>query len=207
MPRVEHRPSKPTAPGHQFCTGACGHPAMAKRSPVRRQQRMRQTPAARPGAEVSNTRQGGGVHHHQGAAPSATTSCRHCANGRAWRWVSSEGRQCGGGKHGRAGGDGAVAWRQRSADVAAFDLLRAAAVDQAINALGVDFLRELAAVGFHQPHAQHVQVVDLPARALARGFPGGSPAGPGRPATISVRTSTSLSSVGWRSGLTTMLWS
>src|SRR5205085_6583682 len=40
--------------------------------------------------------------------------------------------------------------------------------DQAVDALGVDLLRELGAVGFHQPHTQHVEVVDLPAGAHAR---------------------------------------
>src|SRR6476620_7959511 len=42
--------------------------------------------------------------------------------------------------------------------------------DQAIQALGVDLGRELAAIGLHQPHTHHVQVVDLPACALARSF-------------------------------------
>ena len=40
--------------------------------------------------------------------------------------------------------------------------------DQAVDALGVDLLRELAAVGIDQPDAEHVQVVDLPAAGLAR---------------------------------------
>src|SRR3954469_15971837 len=40
--------------------------------------------------------------------------------------------------------------------------------DQAVDALGIDLLGELAAVGLDQPHAQDVQVVDLPAGAFAR---------------------------------------
>src|SRR5690606_9503535 len=40
--------------------------------------------------------------------------------------------------------------------------------DQAVDAVGVDLLGELAAVGIDQPHPQHVQVVDLPAGALPR---------------------------------------
>src|SRR5690606_38140699 len=42
--------------------------------------------------------------------------------------------------------------------------------DQAVDALGVDLLRELAAVGVDQPDAEHVEVVDLPAAALAGGL-------------------------------------
>ena len=42
--------------------------------------------------------------------------------------------------------------------------------DQAVDALGVDFLGKLAAVGLDQPDAQHVQVVDLPAGAIAGSF-------------------------------------
>ena len=63
---------------------------------------------------------------------------------------------------------GRTSMRQLSPSCA-LDLLRSVKRgDQAVDALGVDLLRELAAVGLHQPHAQHVQVVDLPAGALAR---------------------------------------
>src|SRR6218665_29443 len=47
---------------------------------------------------------------------------------------------------------------------------RGQCVDQAVHALGVDLLRELAPVGFHQPDAEHGQGVDLPARGVVRGF-------------------------------------
>jgi hypothetical protein len=39
-----------------------------------------------------------------------------------------------------------------------------------VHALGIDFLGELAPVGFHQPDAHHVEVENLPSRALPRCF-------------------------------------
>lgn len=85
---------------------------------------------------------------------------------------------------------------------------RGQCLDQAVDALGIDLLRELAPVGFHQPDTQHIQVVDLPACAITRSLFEAVVEldGVARP-TISVRTSTSLSSAAARRGLTWMLWS
>src|SRR5690606_32277876 len=75
----------------------------------------------------------------------------------AWRWVSSEGSTSMRGVSLSAlGGIGLVARHQR--------------LNEAIHPARIDLGGELSAVGFHQPHAQHVEVVDLPAGADTRGF-------------------------------------
>src|SRR3989339_1650692 len=60
------------------------------------------------------------------------------------------------GRHGVGSGVGLVALNQRG--------------DQAIKAFGVNFLCKLATVGFYQPDAQHVEVVNFPASADTRCF-------------------------------------